>query len=653
MAQAIRILRFGGFVSLGLVAMLLMAIFNETLPTAMRSRTQRRAWCRWIVRVVLVQGVVLCVCSDPVWEVGQVFGPAMLHLLMLLGAILVFVRYALRKGIIQGWYWTMLILGVMSGETTLGLLLAVACLFFCRLRAELNADKMQNPLADPFVRTMVMRRMTVIAAVGFVFFCMQDGLEAHDLSGFQYSVTYLHNYWKLLTTASSPSGWMLSIIVVLVPFVLSIVHLSVATDDDKFLPYWYAAYFLLVGLVAFLQLAGWQSFWFWTWTSNGNAVESSLLKCCCSFLNAQTFTYALCVLGVEVYFRNYKRIAGIQYQDSVEDTELGADLAASLRRFSRISRLTLLLEPLVMFALVVPYRMQTTTRGIIRALYDFARQTAWECQDARFVFTDGTLDTAVELCAREQGRELLPLSLTGGSTERERFLRGRGALDEEDREMMSYGAVDALRTWLRHKQQRLDDVAVQLGFELWTLAKQPQPPVAGLVARPSGFPPGLAKEGIERAHALVARVLDVYAGDDELEDVQDAGGHSGPEQANGCGVGGEPAGRRSGCAQCVVSVCAEAIGDGWTGEEFPSHAPRRDAAGHGTCGLPHGGDVRAAGPVLGSERRVGEFRDGHVLFRQPAIWPCGDLPEDRPGKEAEIAVDPQQPGRDAVAAGIS
>ena len=499
MAQAIRILRFGGFVSLGLVAMLLMAIFNETLPTAMRSRTQRRAWCRWIVRVVLVQGVVLCVCSDPVWEVGQVFGPAMLHLLMLLGAILVFVRYALRKGIIQGWYWTMLILGVMSGETTLGLLLAVACLFFCRLRAESAVGWL------------------VAVLVNVAFFCMQDGLEAHDLSGFQYSVTYLHNYWKLLTTASSPSGWMLSIIVVLVPFVLSIVHLSVATDDDKFLPYWYAAYFLLVGLVAFLQLAGWQSFWFWTWTGDGNAVESPLLKCCCSFLSAQTFTYALCVLGVEVYFRNYKRIAGIKYQDSVEDTELGADLAASLRRFSRISRLSLLLEPLVMFALVVPYRMQTTTRGIIRALYDFARQTAWECQDARFVFTDGTLDTAVELCAREQRRELLPLSLTGGSTERERFLRGRGALDEEDREMMSYGAVDALRTWLRHKQQRLDDVAVQLGFELWTLAKQPQPPVAGLVARPSGFPPGLAKEGIERAHALVARVLDVYAGDDELK----------------------------------------------------------------------------------------------------------------------------------------
>ena len=525
MAQVIRVLRFGGHVSLGFVAMLLIAIFNETLPKTMRGRTQRRAWCRWIVRVVLVQGVVLCVCSDPVWELGQVFGPAMLHLLLLLVAVFIFVRYALRKGRIQGWYWTMLILGLMAGDTTLGLLLAIACLFICRLRAESNADKLANPLADPFVRTMVMRRMTVVAASGWlvavlsnvVYFCAWDGLEAHDLSDFQFAVTYLFNYWKVFAAASSASGWLLLVIVVLVPLVLSVVHLRVATDDDKFLPYWYAAYFLLVGIVAFLQLSGWRSFWFWTWTGEGQAVKSPLLKCFCSLLSAQTFTYALCVLGVEVYFRNYKRIAGIRYQDSVEDSELGADLAASLRRFARISRLSLLLEPLAIFALVVPYRMQTTTRGIVHALYDFARQTAWECQDARFVFTDGTLDTAVELCAREQGRELLPLALTGGSSERDRFLRGRGALDNEDREMMSHNAVDALRTWLRLKKYRLDVMAAQLGFEMWKLSRMPQPPVAGLVARPTGFPPGVAEAGTEEAHALVERILDVYAQDDELE----------------------------------------------------------------------------------------------------------------------------------------
>ena len=106
------------------------------------------------------------------------------------------------------------------------------------------------------------------------------------------------------------------------------------------------------------------------------------------------------MLEVEVYFRNYKRIAGIKFQDSVEENARGADLAASFRGFNRIARLCLLLEPLAVLALVVPYRMQTTTRRIMGAIYDCVKQTVLECQDARYVFTDGALDTAVELCAR-------------------------------------------------------------------------------------------------------------------------------------------------------------------------------------------------------------------------------------------------------------
>ena len=529
-ARAIHVLRLAGHVALGLVAMLLFALFNETLPKVMRTRMKGASWSRRIIRVVLAQGVVLFVCSDPVWEAGQAFGPTMLHLIMLLMAGLVFVRYAILRGVISGWYWTMLILGALAADTPLGLMLAAACLLVCRLRAELSADKRTNPLADPFIRTVTMRRMTLSAMAGWlavvagnvVYYCMMDGLEAHDLSGFQYSITYLASYWRSLSAASTPSGWLLFMIVVLVPLVLSMVHVKVATDDDKFLPYWYAAYFLLVGTVAFLQLAGWRSFWFWTWTGGAESVKSPLMKCVASLVSAQTFTYALSVLGVEVYFRNYKRIAGIKFQDSVEETVRGANLAASLRYFNRISRMSLFFEPIVVLALVVPHRMQTTARGIVGAIYDCVRQTVLESHDARYVFTDGTLDTAVELCAREQGRGLLPLSLAGGASDRECYLRRRGAEDDEDRDMLSYSAMDTLRTWLRLKKSRMDSVAVQLGFELWSLGKQPLPPAAGLVARPSGFPEGLAEAGIKEAHALAKRILDIYKDDEELEDVSPA-----------------------------------------------------------------------------------------------------------------------------------
>ena len=253
-------------------------------------------------------------------------------------------------------------------------------------------------------------------------------------------------------------------------------------------------------------------------------MSSPLLKCLCSFVSVQTFTYALCVLEVEVYFRNYKRIAGIKFQDSVEENARGADIAESFRGFNRIARLCLLLEPLAVLALVVPYRMQTTTRQIIGAIYDCVRQTVVECQDARYVLTDGALDTAVELCAREQGRNLLALSATGGQSERERYLRLRCAEDEEEREILSVNAMDALRTWLRFKRQRLEGVAVQLGFEQWKWrrGKEQMPPVAGMVARPAGFPPGLAEAGVEAAHGLVKRILDIYADDEKLATVSPA-----------------------------------------------------------------------------------------------------------------------------------
>ena len=523
--RTIRLLLMAGHCALGLAAILLFLILDALLPKVFRGRMQRKGWSRWIVRILLIQGVMLFVCSDPVWEAGQVFGPTMMHLLVLLLAILVFLRSAWAKGVITSWYWTMALLGMLGAESPAGILLLIGCLVLCRIHAGANADKLVNPLADPFVRTVTMRRMTLSAFAGWLsvalsntaFFCLSDGLVAHDMTGFLYTVTYLYQYAKILGAAATPAGWMLFVIVVLVPLVLSMIHVAAATDDDKFLPYWYAAFFMLTGIVSFLQLAGWRSFWFWNWTGEQEAVQSHLMRCICSLLNAQTAMYALCVLGVEIYFRNYRRIAGIRYQDSVEDTELGANTASSFRRFDKWARFLVRAEPIVLLALVLPYRAQPVTRSIMRVLYDCARQTAAECQDAKYLFTDGTMDTAVELCAREQGRGLFVLSMQSGGTERDQYIRRRGAEDEEDREMLAYSAVDALRTWLRLKPARMDCVALQLGFELWRRGSTPPPVCAGMVARPKGFPEGLPEAGANAARALAERILAIYDDDEELE----------------------------------------------------------------------------------------------------------------------------------------
>ena len=527
-ARAIRLLLIGGHAALGLASAFAFLILGETLPSVMYKAGRRARWSRWVARLVMFQGVLMFACADPVWEAGQVFGPTMLQLLMLLLAGYIFLRHAVRSNRIGAFYMTMLILGLLSAETPLGILLAIGCLVVCHIKSSANADTRVNPLGDPFVRVVVMRRMTAAAMAGWiivlaanaVYFLHRDGLAAHDWTGFEFALNYLYHYWELLRGAAGPSGWILMAVVVLVPLVLSLVHVKMATDDDRFLPYWYGVFYAFTGLIAFLQVAGWRSFWFWTWTgSTEMAVGSELLRCVCTSLCAQTATYALCVLAVEIYFRNYFRIAGIRFQDSVEETKLGAGMAMSFRRISRLGRRAVLYEPLLFLALLLPWRVQTETREVVGLLHESAWNTALECQDARYLFTDGALDAAVELCALEQGRALRTVSLMSGSKPRDRYIRKRAAQDQEDLEMLNLSAVDTLRTWMRLKPERLKEVAMQIGFELWGRSRT-LPPCAGLVARPAGFPEGFAEAGTKAAHGLLNRLLALYEKDKKLEGVK-------------------------------------------------------------------------------------------------------------------------------------
>ena len=525
--RAVRWLLVGGHCALGVASSLVFLLLGETLPSVMYKAARRARWSRWVTRLVMFQGVILFACADPVWEAGQAFGPTIFHLIVTLIAVYVFLRHSIRANNIRSMYWAMFILGMLGAETPLGIALAVGCLVVCHMKSTANADTRVNPLGDPFVRVVVMRRMTASAMVGWfivsaantAYFLYRDGLAAHDWTGFEFSLNYLYHYVEILKTAAGPSGWMLAVVVVLTPLALSLAHVKVATDDDRFLPYWHGVLFAVMGLIAFLQVAGWRSFWFWTWTGDAElAIGSELLRCVCTTLCAQTATYALCVLAVEIYFRNYFRIAGIRYQDSVEDTKLGAGMAVSYRRISRVGRRAVLYEPLVFLALLLPWRVQTETREVMSILHASAWQAAMECRDARYLFTDGALDAAVEICAMEQGLKLYAVSLMSGSTPRERYIRTRAAADMEDREMLSMSAVDALRTWIRLKPQRIKDIALQIGFELWGRRRKP-PPCGGLVARPEGFPEGFAEAGTEAAHKLLDRLLAVYKEDEKLESI--------------------------------------------------------------------------------------------------------------------------------------
>ena len=510
-------LRLLGPLALGTATGVGFILLYELVPSVLRERMQLAGWSRFIVRIVLAQGTVCFACSEPVWNVCRFFSPATLQFLITTAAAALCVR-AFRLRIMRHLYAAAAMLGVLAAETPVGIVLPIGLIVYGWWkggRASVPGDP--DPLINPFVRTMVVRRITYSFFCGFlpaialnvVFFCSHDGLEAHAWNGFEYVLHVVARYVQLFATAASVLGWLFLAVFAVLPLVGAGTLLHKATDDDKFMPLSYGIFYVFAGVVAFLQLAGWRVFWFWGWTTPQN-VSSPYLLCISSVLNSMTLSLSLCVLGVEVYFRNFRKIAGTRFQDAVEDVA-AQSVVESFQTANRLRRVLVRCEPLLVFALVLPMRMKSTEHRMKEMLDEYLQMTAEECAGARTLFTDGALDAGMELAAFMQGRTLNTLSMMSSSAPRDIYLRKRAALDEEDDLALASGAADAMRTWVRHKPQRMKDCAIQLGFELWRHDKLPMPSCGGFVAYPSG---GLEKEvaarGVIAATNLAHRIVALY-----------------------------------------------------------------------------------------------------------------------------------------------
>ena len=510
-------LRLLGPVSLGVLAVLVIRVFDEVLPATLRYGMRRKGWSRRIVRLVLIQGALFFVCSDPVWRAGQILSPTMLMLLLTLVAFRIFL-HAMRTSNRRYAILMSALLGVLSAETPFGVLPMFVFPFAVIRRIGSSTDEAEVPLANPLVRLALFRRMSLaflgaallmVTANAFFFAC-HDGLAAHGWDAFDYCFRYLHRYVEVIRGMASPLGWLFIGSVVVFPLVMSSLHVGRATDDDRFLDARHALYFGCAGLLALLQSLPWKPFWFWTWAETTVPVRSGYLLCLCLLATSLTAMLSLCVLGVEIYFRNYRRIAFVRYQDAIEDEPDAERMAQSFRPVDRVLRTILFFEPAVMLALIVPVKFMSPEHEMAAIVNAGVFQTAEECGDAKVLFTDGALDAGIETAAALQGRDLKALSMLASTHPYEIYLRTRGETDDANRATLAVGAADALRTWVRAKSACATNIALQLGFELWRHDKLPMPPCGGLVARTAGFAPGAADDARQKAIALADRILSLY-----------------------------------------------------------------------------------------------------------------------------------------------
>ena len=507
------VFRLLGHAALALIAVFAYGIMREGLTFIMRTRPQVSSRRALVLRLAASVGTIAFVTMDPVWTAGQFFSETTILLLLTLAALICFFRF-LRKGRLFYAYVGAGVIGLLAAETPLGFLLPplLISLYLFVIKVLPN---LESPLFKPAVMEVGKWHMTFIfvAAVGSGIavncwtFLIHGGTGAIGETVGYLPLAYLLGYWDLIVSAAGLLAWLSLVAICFTPFVVIAFRFPTAADEEKFLPYATGLIFVFCCLLALSQAGFLPALWFWTHFPVGSQYLLSLGLFCCAF----TIAGGITTLGVDALCRNHVHLAKQLY--GTEDDEAGGEADGKVSRSTTfIRRTSIIVVPIFVVLVILPARYKATTRMMLEVVRDGIREIVKEAGDAKYLFTDGALDPAIELESAAQGGKLRCLSLMGGGDAMSGYLRVRGLPDDqEDKFSFGFDSGMGLRSWIRDKPERLRDSAVMMGFDLWKRDGKALPPMGGLLSRPTGFASEDERQaGIAAAHALADRILAIH-----------------------------------------------------------------------------------------------------------------------------------------------
>ncbi len=506
-------LRMLGHVSIALITVFMYSFLREVLTFVMRARPQRSPRRKLVMRIAAVIGALAFAASDPVWVAGQFFSETTLLIVLTVGAIECFFAF-LRKGTLKYSYICAILLGLLSAETPMGLVLTLVFVILNFIVIKMLPN-FESPFFKPALIEVGKWHMTFFfaasllsgVAMNSLTYVFHQGLAVSGEGVGSIPLKYAIDYFERAASASSLAGWILLLGFALGPFIVSIVRFSSAADEENFLSYSTGIVFFACGASAFSQCASLPSLWFWTYVP----VESQYLLSLCSLMCVLTVACAITILGVDSLCRDHGRLAkkffgtGDESEDEEDERVMSKGLTAKLRA------LGIVVIPLVLIAALVPGRRKTATRTILTFLSDMVQATVDEAGDAERIFTDGKLDPALEFTSRARGGNLKCIDLISIGTKNGAWLRTRGIdpADAEDYQAFRFDGAMGLRTWIRDKPEKLKGAAVQVGFDLWRRDGKALPPMGGFLARPASNDAAAREAAIEKAHAFCRRILEI------------------------------------------------------------------------------------------------------------------------------------------------
>ena len=497
---ATAVLPFFGAATAAVCSYLVCLITRQVLALLIRTAKPYPVWYKRIAPFFSFVAAVLFGVSDPLFRVAQVFSPDELRLIM----FLVSIHLGLRWFVVGGrWrlFPLMALMGLLAAETPFGFVLPLAfvgsyvAVWFCILdNLFVKPDALAEPSELPKWRMFFLflgglALGVVINAQSFIAF---GGAEACGMKQSMVYFRYGVGYWAMARGASSIIGWVLGLGFCVIPFVVAARIFPRVVRDDRPMPFASGALLFFVGMLAVLQSGAIGPTRFWTFSTEYSLVRSGFLM---------TFFIACAVEAIALFGAAFAFECQRTYLVFEDDHGKTHSPGVLLRYLSPAIAAIIVLAAL--FA--VP---KTTECEMQRIVDEAIEETLDECGGAKWLFTDGRLDTGIELAAARRGSPLLTLNMMSGASDWEIFIRSRGfAEGSEDLKMAQTGIPALLRVWAGEKVDGMEGVAIQLGFEFWKREQKPLPTLSGMVAMEKGLTKEDAEKGVDRAKKLAERIL--------------------------------------------------------------------------------------------------------------------------------------------------
>ena len=494
------VLRIAGAVVGGLSTAFVYIVLRQILANLVRVR-DFSCW-RWIAPLFAMAATACFGLGDAMFRILSPMAPDALRFVCLIVSLHLFLRFLNVGG---NWrvFASMALCGAIAAESPVGFLLPVVYYIVRRFalaeaeNAKIRAFDTPGHLAFmPYWRMFFsfMFGLVLVAWVNIAAFVSFGGLEACGWSGFDVAFHYAVGYCGAAASSASPIGWVLAITFSLLPLVVSLVLFPMLCRDSEPIRFRPGLVLFFAGVLALVQCGILPYTRLWSFSSGSVEIGSDLLECVFMLMTATTLALASSCFALgcqESYF----------YDEDEGLFKVAVPRGPLMRNLVQV----------VVIACALPalFRANRSAETELRSIvHDAVVETVRECGDAKFVFTDGRLDSGIELVASVSGSQVKPLSMMSGSSAWERHIRTRNFEEgSADYASVGIGVPVLLRVWAGEMTNGMDNAAVQLGFEFWRRARKPLPKCSGFVAREKGISDGEAERGIAAANAIAKRII--------------------------------------------------------------------------------------------------------------------------------------------------